>query len=209
MGLVEIIQNLDKLGVVEVFLPFVLIFTVLFSLINSVKLLSKDPEDNKKYAAIIALVMSLLVIFGHVADVTVGGVDVVDFINKSLPGIAGLVVAIVLFFIVLALVMPSMFEESRTFPKIIVIAAVVIALYIFGDALGWFRFSSTVKIEGTWLGDPSNQTILLVLFAFIAVVWFIVGGKGGSRKSTTMESIGSFLKWLFEAGGGNSSGKTK
>jgi hypothetical protein len=54
---------------------------------------------------------------------------------------------------------------------------VVIALYIFGDALGWFKFSSTVKIEGTWLGDPSNQTILLVLFAFIAVVWFIVGGK--------------------------------
>jgi len=118
-------------------------------------------------------------------------------------------VAIVLFFIVLALVMPSMFEEKKTFPKIIVIAAVVIALYIFGDALGWFRFSSSVKIEGTWLGDPANQTILLVLFAFIAVVWFIVGGKGDSGKSTTTENIGSFLKWLFEAGGGNSGGKTK
>lgn len=206
MGLVEIIQNLDKLGVVEVFLPFVLIFTVLFSLINSVRLLSKDPDDNKKYAAIIALVMSLLVIFGHVAGVTVGGVDIVDFINQSLPGIAGLVVAIVLFFIVLALVMPSMFNEGKTFPRIIVIAAVVIALYIFGDALGWFRFSSSVKIEGTWLGDPANQTILLVLFAFIAVVWFIVGGKGGSGRSTTTDNIGSFLKWLFEVGGKKGSG---
>jgi hypothetical protein len=197
MGLVEIIQNLDKLGIVEIFLPFVLIFTVLYSLLNSVKLLSKDPDDNKKYSTIIALVMSLLVIFGHVANVTVAGIDVVDFINKSLPGIAGLVVAFVLFFIVLALVMPSMFDEKKSFPRIIVIAALIIALYIFGDALGWFKFSSKVNIQGTWLGDPSNQAILLVLFAFIVVVWVIVGGKKDSGKSGGLKNMGSFIKWLF------------
>lgn len=197
MGLVEIIENLDKLGIVEIFLPFVLIFTILYSLLNSVKLLSKDPEDNKKYSAIIALVMSLLVIFGHVANVTISGIDIVDFINKSLPGIAGLVVAFVLFFIVLALVMPSMFEEKKGFPRIIVIAALIIALYIFGDALGWFKFSSKVNIQGTWLGDPSNQAILLVLFAFIIVVWVIVGSKKESSESSGLDNIGAFMKWLF------------
>jgi len=166
-------------------------------LLNSVKLLSKDPEDNKKYSAIIALVMSLLVIFGHVANVTISGIDIVDFINKSLPGIAGLVVAFVLFFIVLALVMPSMFEEKKGFPRIIVIAALIIALYIFGDALGWFKFSSKVNIQGTWLGDPSNQAILLVLFAFIIVVWVIVGSKKESSESSGLDNIGAFMKWLF------------
>jgi len=200
MGLVEILENLDKFGVVEVMLPFILIFTVLYSLLNSIKFLSKDPEDNKRYSVVIALVMSLLVIFGHVAGVTVAGIDIVDFINQSLPGIAGLVVAIVLFFIVLALVMPTMFEEGKSFPRIIIIVAVIISIYIFGNALGWFKFSPNVNIEGTWLGESSNQAILLVLFGFIVFIRIIIGGKqkGPSTNNSALGNIGKFIGWLFE-----------
>jgi hypothetical protein len=76
---------LESFGVSDVLLPFIMIFTIIFAVLQKVKILG----DKKNVNAIIALVMALVVVIPHVlGKYPSDGSDPVIFISRFLPYIA-------------------------------------------------------------------------------------------------------------------------
>ena len=59
------VRALDGWGLTDVMLPFLLIFTLVFAIMQKTKILG---EDKKNFNVIIALVMALLVVIPHITS---------------------------------------------------------------------------------------------------------------------------------------------
>jgi len=183
-GIYEAIQNLWSVGGLDIILPFLLFFTILFAVLQKTKLLG---EKAKKFNIIIALVIALLIVIPHVVyddrDVTNGKLggqlrgmpDVVEIVNNSLPSIAVWVVAILMLLLFIGV---GWKEEAKlstpdwlkwTFFGV----GVIVVGYIFGSSAGLFQ---SLPAPLRFLNDPVNQATLLIIIVFGLIIAFIVGG---------------------------------
>ncbi len=209
LDIVEIIRNLNELGIREVFLPFVLIFTVLFTLLDKthifIRITANDPDkerktkDNRKFSAIIALAISLTAVFMHVRGTTIAGIDIINFINSAVPGITGLIVVVFGVFIVLALVAPSNFLDTGRLdmPISVILIVAAIAIYIYAVSIhGPFSSSISVPFVGTWLENESFRSLAISLLVFGGIVFYIIKGKTepDPNKDSIWSKIGDALK---------------
>lgn len=178
MDYTDMFMQLEELGLFDVFLPFLLIFSLAFMVANLM------PKMGRKNAGIFALVISLLSVATHVIDFGVG-IDVVAFINSILPGIAALVIGIIAIFFVLGLVAPNAIESSnKWFGGIAgVIALIIVIIGLAQQASvgsGGYQWNSFVN----WLTSPETIAWLVMIGAFIASIWFITsGGKDKDKGS--------------------------
>ncbi|MDK2907972.1 MAG: hypothetical protein PWQ87_430 [Candidatus Woesearchaeota archaeon] len=178
MDYTDMFMQLEELGLFDVFLPFLLIFSLAFMVANLM------PKMGRKNAGIFALVISLLSVATHVIDFGVG-IDVVAFINSILPGIAALVIGIIAIFFVLGLVAPNAIESSnKWFGGIAgVIALIIVIIGLAQQASvgsGGYQWNSFVN----WLASPETIAWLVMIGAFIASIWFITsGGKDKDKGS--------------------------
>jgi len=178
MDYTDMFIQLEELGLFDVFLPFLLIFSLAFMVANLM------PKMGRKNAGIFALVISLLSVATHVIDFGVG-IDVVAFINSILPGIAALVIGIIAIFFVLGLVAPNAIESSnKWFGGIAgVIALIIVIIGLAQQASvgsGGYQWNSFVN----WLTSPETIAWLVMIGAFIASIWFITsGGKDKDKGS--------------------------
>ena len=74
--LTQFMNNLESLGFYDVALPFILIFTLIFAILQKIKIFG---ENSKNFNAIIALSMALLV---------VRQVSIVEIMNQFLPQVS-------------------------------------------------------------------------------------------------------------------------
>jgi hypothetical protein len=204
----QIITNLNELGIREVFLPFVLIFTILFTILDKtrifVRIASNESEEdrnrkiaeNKKFATIISLAISLTAIFMHIRGTTIGGFDIVNFINSAVPGITGLIVAIFALFVVLALVMPSLFPETArlNMPVGFIIIVVALVIYLYAASLGWMGPSANLGFVNTWLENETLVSLGIVFLVGGAVIFWIISSK---KPPKTKSHLGEMWKHIF------------
>jgi len=92
MAFRDLIYALDSMGIADVLLPFLLIFTVVFAVLQK----SQPLGEKKEYNVVIALIMGLLVVIPHVMGWYPADSDVVVIMNKALPNIAVVLVAILM-----------------------------------------------------------------------------------------------------------------
>ena len=139
---------------IETILPFILVFTIVFAILQKSKILG---EDKKQIDAIVALVVGLVVI--SFAQATGIIIQMIPFLAVSL------VVILVL------MIMIGSFNEGKsfdsTFPKglrrallaIVIVAVVIAVLYI---TEGWKYLYDLILV-------PSNSSIFINI-VFIAIV---------------------------------------
>jgi len=148
----------------DVILPFLLIFAVVFAVADKVKLLG----DNKRTHVIIALVMALAVIIPHVTYSYPPDADVVNIINSALPQIAVVIVAVVM-----VLILAGMFTRGEFLTEgvsgFVALMAFLIVAYIFARAANWIPGYKLLY----WLDDPAVQSILIILLIFGLAIWLI------------------------------------
>ncbi len=162
-GLQNALALLESYGIRDVILPFLLIFTLIYAILQRTKLLG----EKKNFNVVVALVMALAVIIPHVTGTYPPDADVVNIINTALPQIALVLVAIVA---VLILVGISGVEAPWTgLTGILALVALVAVIYIFGSAAGWWPFFGFLS----FLSDPDIQALLVVILVFGIIVWFI------------------------------------
>ncbi len=170
---------LDDLRVLDVLLPFLLIFTLVFAILQKSKILG---ADKKQFNVIIALVMALAVIIPHVTGSYPGGFDVVDVINSILPQIALVTVLILMVLIIIGIFAPA----AATWAALV---GVVIVVLIFLGTTNW--------IFGLdWLYDFLGEDIIalaVILIVFGLLIKYITGGE-----STTAAKAGDTVKDFFE-----------
>ncbi len=171
MDFVDFFEYLGQdLGMWDTFLPFILIFTLIYAVLQKTQVLGGQESDAKKFNMVIAAVMGFLVVIPHVTNSYPPGQDVVVIINSALPDVAAVLVAVVL-----ALVMANMFadkQEGQTFfgaSKWAPYVAIVIVAYIFGSKAGWWDAFLPLT-EAT-----INLVIILVVFGL--VFYFIFKGS--------------------------------
>jgi hypothetical protein len=191
-NLEEFIRILDAWGLTDVMLPFLLIFVIIFALMAKARILG---EDKKKYNLVVALVIGLLVVIPHVLDLYPPGGDVVEIMNKALPQVSLIAVAIIMLLILIGLFGGEAKWMGSSLSGWIAIVAFIIILIIFGGAAGWW---------GTWgwfynLFGAETVAIIVMILIFAIIVWWITRGEGKESEINALSNVG---KWVGEMFGG-------
>ncbi len=169
------IQNLYNIGVLDILLPFILVFTLVFAVLQKTELLGKDKAGNprKNFNVIIALVMALGVIFPSVTGAHVyGGVDVVQVINNAIPNVSLLIVGIIMVMLVTGVFgKPLDTSQSYLGSGFIILSILTVGL-IFAVAAGWIG-RTYVPRWLYFLYDPQFQTLVITIVVFALIIHFI------------------------------------
>ena|SRR3989344_1742450 len=207
------VQDLQQIGFLDVILPFLLFFTILYAALQKTRILGdKDAPDSaaksgKKYNIVVSLVVALLIVIPHVvygrggdAKLYIGGQtfpDVVDIVNNALPSIAIWIVAILMLMLILGLFAKDMKALEHPLSTWISVAAVIIVAYVFGAAAGWWGTRSNSLISYLGLNNPDTQFGLLLILIFAVVLYFIIKEPGTENYDKSKPSLSRALeKWL-------------
>ncbi|MBI4440720.1 hypothetical protein HY639_00990 [Candidatus Woesearchaeota archaeon] len=185
----DAIRTLEQWGLMDILIPFMLVFTIIFSILLKIQILSKDAADNRRYAAIIALTLALAVIIPHSTNLYPSGSDPVVIINTSLPSIAAIMIALVMVLILIGS-FGFGFEGGDIFKSVFAIVAFLTVLYIFGSSAGWFPYTLTGTFD--YYVPPEVQSLIVILLVFGLIVSVIVGG------GPKVDFWGGFKKGLEE-----------
>jgi hypothetical protein len=199
----EIAVRLQEIGMLDLILPFMLIFVVVFAIMQRSKILG---EESRKFNVIVALVMGLLVVLPHAIygqpggtaelSLSVGGKalpDVVNIINNALPSISVWLIAILMVMLLLGMfgVEALDIRGKGIFPWIL-IAVVLIVLYVFAISANWLQSPGWLD----WLNDRTNQAVLMILLVFGLVVWYVTSSE---EEETNKPGVFDMLRELGAA----------
>ncbi|MBW2963652.1 hypothetical protein KY306_02670 [Candidatus Woesearchaeota archaeon] len=182
----SLVSDLQYYGILDVVLPFLLVFTLVFAVLQRIKLFG---EDKKSINVVIAVIMGILTVVPHITGNYPQGYDPVLIINTLLPSVSILAVVIILI-----LFLWGMFGgewAGGSVPGIVILVILVIMGYIFGATVGWWAEPS--QTFGSWWGS-NLSTLIIIILVFGAIFWFITGGE----KKTPGESMMKGLKELFK-----------
>ncbi|MBW2964540.1 hypothetical protein KY363_03700 [Candidatus Woesearchaeota archaeon] len=193
----NVIYMLENWGLSDVILPFILVFTVVFAIMQKVKPLGAEGERTKPFNVVIALVMSLAVIIPHVLGYYPADADIVNIINSALPQVSIVLVAILMVLLIVGL-FGGKAEWGGSMSGWVAFGASVLILYIFGRSAGWFEYLPDWL---WWLDNPDTQAMLIVVAVFAIIIWYI------TKEPTKPEDQGKALKdfskgWSELFGGG-------
>jgi len=174
----SLMDTLNRMGVTDILLPFLLIFVLVFSTLEKTKILgvrlkkdgssSKHPKTNLN--STIALVIGLGVVIPHATRSYPHGRDVVEIINRAIPSVAMFIVAIFCFLLLLGLFggkQPNFTKAGLSGIGMLIILVAVIAIFI--DATSIYRLPNWLY----FLQDPGTQAGLIVILVFGGLIWFI------------------------------------
>ncbi len=192
----DIMRTLDGMGFMDVVLPFMLIFTIVYAVLTTVAIGIVDSQDgkNKKFALIISLVIAFGVIIPHATNSYPNGTDVVDIINGSLPIVALIAVAIIGLFIILGLFGIHLDFMSGSLVPIIVLIALGLIIFIFGSNAGW---GWQVPRALSFLTDKDTISFLIVVAVFGIIVKFITADDSDKKQKPQFKDRMKDLKELF------------
>ncbi|MGM5481035.1 MAG: hypothetical protein ACQESE_01350 [Nanobdellota archaeon] len=191
-GAQGLIHSLQQWGVIDVILPFILIFTIVFAVLEKIQLLSKDEGQNRKYSTIIAIVMAFAVVVPHVTGGYYYGFDAVEVINQALPQVGLLLVAIVMMLLTIGLWIgktPSGAKGAGVWFTMIS-AGIVIAIFV--ASIGWWR-------APYWLMRLLNSDIIALVIAILVfglvIKWISSPEKKKESKDKT-SAVKNFTEFL-------------
>lgn len=174
----EAIDFFAEIGLFDVVLPFLLVFTIVFAILEKTKVFGVDEVEGKKYTkknlnSITAFVISFLVI---------ASAELVEIITTVSSNIVVLLLLVVLFLLLVGTFYAegdkSVFLEGGWKSLFMVIVFIGIFL-IFFDALGFLE--NIFDFLGGGRNDIVGSIILLVIIvAFIA--WVVQGPKRNEAK---------------------------
>ncbi|MFT4260803.1 MAG: hypothetical protein ACMXX9_00030 [Candidatus Woesearchaeota archaeon] len=167
-----VIFDLENMGFWSVVLPFLLVFTIIFAILQKSYILGKDKNGNprKNFNVAIALIMGLAFVVPSVLGRYPPNADPVQIVANALPGVSLLAIAIISVLLLLGIFgkTPNADDKFGGIIAIFVIGAVAV---IFGISAGWFGTNLP-----TWLWflyDRQFQSLLVTILIFGLVIWFI------------------------------------
>jgi len=163
-----VIELFGKMGIYDVVLPFLLVFTIVFAILEKTKVLGTEEVEGKKYTkknlnAIVAFVVAFLV---------VASTKLVSVINKVLADIVLLLLLAVFFLLLVG----SFFKEEgevflqgkwKTLFMFIMFIGIVL---IFLHALDWllpFWDYLTKNIGTAWIGSLILLAVIVIFIVYI------------------------------------------
>lgn len=174
------IIQLQNMGVADVILPFLLVFTIVFAVLQKTQILG-DKSEAKKYNGVVAFVMGLTLVFSHILGFFPPHQDPVNIINAALPNISVVLIAIVMVLLLLGVFGADVNILGNSLNGWVFFLMAAIVIYVFGTAAGYFgngRFP-----DWLWfLSDPNTQSLLIVILVFGGIIWLIMREPDKDKK---------------------------
>jgi hypothetical protein len=193
MAFQDLMAYLDNIGVADVLLPFILIFTLVFAVLQKTKILG---DKAKNFNVIVALALGLGVVIPHVMGRYPEGADVVLIMNSALPNVSIVLVAILMLMLIVGIFGKNLTLGQNPISGWIVIVAILMIVYIFGRAAGWFGGPSWTG----FLDNPETQTMVVVILVFAIIIWFVTKDTESDKDKEKDNIPANFAKLL---GGGD------
>ena len=192
-NLEQFLRNLESWGLTDVLLPFLLIFVVIYAVLTKTKVLG---EGRNRFNAVVSLVISLMAVIPHVLRLYPAEADVVEIMNRAIPNISLIVVAIVMLLVVIGILGGERDWMGGSLSGWIAILAFIMVIVIFGSAAGWWR--GWAWFTGFFGADAVAIVVMILVFAII--VWWITKGEEASDKGSSLANLGKSFQNFFKPG---------
>ncbi|MCD6463918.1 hypothetical protein J7L02_00135 [Candidatus Woesearchaeota archaeon] len=192
----ELMMYLEDLGVLDVLVPFILIFTIVFAVLQKSQILGKNK---KNFNVIVALAIALAVVIPHVTGSYPENADVVEIINNALPQISMIMVAAIAALLLIGVFAPKDAALPKSLQGLALILSFVATVIIFLHAAGYYQMPDWLG----WLNDEETQSLIIVILVFGLIIWFITKepkDQGDSNRKSFWESL---EKYAPGSGGNN------
>ncbi len=193
----DFINSLERTGINDVLLPFFLIFIIIFSVLEKTKILG---EGKRNLNIGLAFIFGLLVVIPHVTGSFPSGLDPVEVINRALPSVSLVVVAVIALLILIGVFAHDRVMLGLTAPGWVGLFSIIAIVFIFGSAAGWWQTGFLDTLQNLFGSDA--LAILIMILVFGIVIAFITGGDGHGEKAGAAKKIGIEWDKLFGGGGG-------
>jgi hypothetical protein len=188
---VRFFNYLENLGMLDSLLPFLLVFTITFAILQKSKILG---VGKKNFNVVIAFVLALTVIIPHITGTYPPDKDIVSIMNNALPQVSIVLVAIVMALLIIGLLGGESKWMGGSLSGWLAILAFGIIIYIFGGSAGWWE--DLGYRWGIWSGDTVSIVIIILVFAI--VIWYVTKADSDSDKASKgmnyMKEIGDMFK---------------
>ncbi len=191
--------NLKELGVFDIILPFILIFTIVYAVLQKTKILG---EKSKNFNVVVGLVMGMSVVVPHVlwracddgtcSHLTNGLPDIVNIINRALPNVSVILVAVLMVLLIFGIWGSKVKLGSNSLSGIIALFAFLSVIWIFGSAAGWWNLPSFVE---PWL-SPDTKALVITILVFAIIIWFIT--KEDEKDEKREDAFGKFFGSILD-----------
>ena len=195
------IRTLDRWGLTDVLLPFLLIFVVIFAILQKTRILG---EEKKNLNAAVALVVGLLVVIPHVTRRYPANADPVQIMNDALPQVSLVLVAVIFLLILIGVFGQDYVFLGMSAPGWIAIFSIIVIVAIFGGAAGWWSGGLNTNLERFFGEDVVAVVVMLLMFGLI-IAWVTSESKEKEDRSL-INRLGVDLSKLFGKGGGGHGG---
>jgi len=163
----------DQLGVYDVVLPFLLIFTLVFAMLEKTMVLGKDNPARKNLSAMVSFVAAFLV---------VASAQLVFVINRTIGMMMVILVMIILMMLVWGtfskqgeVELPSFYRNALM--AITFLGAVLIVMW----NLGWLQFLYAYTSGN--LSGPVVGSIFLLVIILGFMMWIYGSGETAEKKA--------------------------
>jgi len=185
----DIARSIERFEIVDM-LIFLLIFTILFAVLEKSRILG---EENRNMNIGLALIISLIVLFINFTGAVPDSSNPFIIIKKALPQISIVVVAIISLLILLGVFAHDRVYLGLSAPGWVGFFSIITIIFIFGSAAGWWQPTFLDFLEGIFGNDAIAIVIMVLIFGII--IAFITGES--RQKVGAMERAGVAIKELF------------
>ncbi len=174
-------------GIMDILLPFILVFTIVFAVMQKTKILG----DKKQFNVVIALILGLLFVAPHIGGTYPLGYDPVQVMNETLPSISLVSVAAIMLLILMG-IFGTGFAAAAT--PIIALASLGFVIYIFGSSL--HLWNGPYDAFSWW--SPEITELMIVLLIFGLIIWFITREPTSTTGADSLKKVWSGISSMFE-----------
>lgn len=167
----DITRAFERVGFVDVILPFLLIFTIIFAVLEKTRILG---EAKRNLNIALSFIFALVVVIPHVTGNLPGGFDPVEIINQALPKVTLIAVAIIAFMVLIGVFAQDKIIFGLTSIGWIGTLSVIAILFIFGSAAGWWSPNFMDWLEEIFGSDTLAWVIMILTIGIILA--FLTGG---------------------------------
>lgn len=179
-----LIATLQQWGFLDLVVPFILIFAILFAILTKLPIFSGD--EGKKYNTIISIAIALLIVIPHSLNPQPN--DAVNVINRFLPEFVFITIAMLILLMLMGLVGGA---HTATTGPLVGIAALIAVIYL---GIVIISALSPTGLPFRFLSDPNFQALIIVILVFGLVIWYI------TKKDTAQGQ--EWTEWIKKLFGG-------
>lgn len=190
---IQLFRTLESYGLTDALLPFLLIFTIIFAMLQKTNILG---AGKKNFNVMVAFIIAAMVVIPHITGSYPGRYDLVEILNQALPDVSIVVVAVIMGLLLIGLLGGEAMWMGGSLSGMVAIAAFASIIYIFGSAAGWWS-----NIALRWW-DQDVIALVVVILVFAIVIWYITKEDAPADKAAKGMKLVEHFGDMFKKGGG-------